>query len=150
MSTTTPVAAPLIRLVKAPTEPARSHRPLLHSIDEALGVIFIDLLAVDDAPAVIQALQRARLHRGFRRELSACIDCRYLSRAPHVDNLRAIAKLLPRDAMSDLTGRCAIVAGSSWAYGSAQTFASFAGAPFDRVRVFRDCAHALMWLRPRR
>jgi hypothetical protein len=119
---------------------------LLSSIDDALGVIFVDLLSVDDAAAVIQALQQVRLNPSFRRDLSVCVDCRCLSRAPDVASVRAMAELWPRGAMSDLTGRCAIVAGSSWAYGSARAFAAFARARIDRVRVFDACADALLWL----
>jgi len=119
---------------------------LLYSIDEALGVIFIDLLSLDDPPAVVQALQQVRLNSSFRRGLSVCVDCQCLSRAPNVGDVRALATLWPRGATSDLTGRCAIVMSSSWPYGSAQTFAAFAGARFDRVRVFEACADALLWL----
>jgi len=145
-ATTTFAARPLIRLWSAPARPTGPQRPLLCSIDDALGVIFVDLLSVDDAAAVIQALQQIRLSPSFRRDLSVCVDCRYLSRAPDVDNVRAMAELWPRGAMSDLTGRCAIVASASWAYGSARSFAAFARARIDRVRVFDACSDALLWL----
>ena len=63
-------ANPLIRLWKAAAAAPHSHRSLLYSIDEALGVIFVDLLAVNDAAALIQALQQIRLNPSFRRDLS--------------------------------------------------------------------------------
>jgi hypothetical protein len=146
MSTTTLSATPLIRLWSAPSHPPRTQQPLLYSIDETLGVIFIDLLAVDDAAAVIQALQQIRLNPAFRRDLSVCVDCHYMSRAPDVNEVRAIAKLWPRGATADLTGRCAIVASSAWTYGSAQPLAALAGARTGRVRIFRACADAILWL----
>jgi hypothetical protein len=146
MSTSTSSANPLIRLWTGPAGSPPSHLPLLYSIDDALGVIFVDLLAVADAPAVIQALQQIRLSPAFRRDLSVCIDCRCLSHAPDSADVRAIAALWPRRAASDLTGRCAIVAGSPWTYGGARTFTALANASIDRVRVFRACADALLWL----
>jgi hypothetical protein len=146
MSTTTPSAKPLIRLWSAASHPPRMHQPLLYSIDEALGVIFIDLLTVGDAAAVVQALQRIRLNPSFRRDLSVCVDCRFLSRAPDMEDVRAIAKLWPRGAMGDLTGRCAVVASVPWTYGAARTFAAFAGSRTGRVCLFRACADALIWV----
>jgi hypothetical protein len=118
----------------------------LYSIDEALGVIFIDLLAVDDAAAVIQALQRIRLDPSFRRDLNVCLDCRFLSRAPDTEEVRAIVELWPRGAMGDLTGRCAIIASAPWTYSTTRTFAAFADAGTGRVRIFRACADALIWI----
>jgi hypothetical protein len=146
MSSTGFSGNPLIRLWTAPSAPARNRQPLLYSIDEALGVIFIDLLAVDNAPAVIQALQQIRLNPLFRRDLNLCIDCEGLSDSPEAGDVRRIAGLCPRGAMSDLTGLCAIVASSSWASGTARAFAALAGARAHHARVFGACADALLWL----
>jgi len=137
----------LIRLWKAAASAPQSHRSLLYSIDEALGVIFVDLLAVNDAAALIQGLQQIRLNPSFRRDLSACIDCRCLNHAPDSADIRAIAKLWPRGTVADLSGRCAIVAASPRAFGGARAFAALARASLDRVRVFRACDDALLWLR---
>jgi hypothetical protein len=138
-------SAPLIRLWSAPPEP-RAHRPLTYSIDAALAVIFIDLLAIDDAPLVIQALQQIRLSPHFKRGLSACVDCRYLDHAPSPNDLRALAELWPRSATRDLSGRCAIIAGSAWSFRGAQAFVALSKVRIDRVRVFSACADALVWL----
>jgi len=147
MKMSTVSANPLIRLWTTPSGSVRSHRPLLYSIDEALGVIFVDVLAVNDAPAVVQGLQQIRLNPSFRRDLSACVDCRCLTHAPDAADIRAIAKLWRRGVPGDLTGRCAIVASSPWTYGGARTFAKLAHASDDRVRVFNACDDALLWLR---
>jgi hypothetical protein len=147
MSATKRSATPLIRLWSSLSRPARTRQPLLYSIDEALGVIFIDLLAVDDPAAVIQALQRVRLNPSFRRDLSVCVDCRYLSRAPEADEVRALAELWPRGATTDLSGRCAIVASPSWTYAATRAFAAFARARTGRVRMFRVWSDALLWLK---
>jgi hypothetical protein len=146
MPTSTPSANPLIRLWAAPSSARPSHRPLVYSIDDTLGVVFVDLLAVGDAAAVIQALQQIRLNPEFKRDLSVCIDCRGLSHAPDAEDIRAIATFWPPRVASDLTGRCAIVAGSPWTYGEARKFTALARAPIERVRVFRACGDALLWL----
>ncbi len=138
-------SAPLIRLWSAPTEP-RGHRPLTYSIDAALAMIFIDLLAIDDAPLVIQALQQIRLNPHFKRGLSACVDCRYIEHAPSPNDLRALAELWPRSATRDLSGRCAIIAPSAWSFRGAQAFVALSKVRIDRVRVFSACADALVWL----
>ena len=137
---------PFIRLWSTPTTPPHSRAPLLYSIDDALGVVFIDLLAVDDAPAVIQALQQVRLNPNFKRDLSVCVDCQGLSHTPNADEARALAALWPRGMTRGLTGRCAIVAGSVAAYVSARSFAAVARVPIARVRVFEHSADALLWL----
>lgn len=137
---------PFIRLWSAPATPPSSRAPLLYSIDEALGVVFIDLLAVDDAAAVIQALQQVRLNPSFARDLNVCIDCRGLSHTPEPDDARALASLWPRAMTRGLTGRCAIVASSVATYQSARSFAAFAHVPIARVRVFEHSAEALLWL----
>ena len=146
MSTTTFSAKASIRLWSAQSRPPQIRQPLLYSIDEALGVIFVDLLTIGDAAAVIQALQRIRLDPSFRRDLSVCVDCRFLNRAPDMEDVRAIAALWPRGAMGDLTGRCAIVASVPWTYSTTRTLAAFAGARTGRVRIFRACAEALIWI----
>jgi len=146
MSTTTFTAKPLIRLWTDTDAPPAGRRPLVYSIDRTLGVIFIDLLTIDDAPALVLALQRLRLDPSFDRALNACIDCRYLSRAPDADDIHAIAALWPRGATRSLTGRCAIVASSPWVLSGARTFAALAGGGADRIRVFGACAEALVWL----
>jgi hypothetical protein len=146
MSTTTLSTKASIRLWSAPTRSPQTRQPLLYSIDDALGVIFVDLLTVGDAAAVVRALQRIRLDPSFRRDLNVCVDCRFLSRAPDVEDVRAIAALWPRGAMGDLTGRCAFVATLPWALGSTQALATFAGARTGRVRMFRACSDALVWI----
>ncbi|MGE5101474.1 MAG: hypothetical protein ACM3SX_15920 [Deltaproteobacteria bacterium] len=146
MSATTSSAKPFIRLWSAPPARPQDRRPLLYSIDEALGVVFIDLLAVQDAHAVVRALQQVRLDPSFRRDLSVCVDCRCLTDAPDADDVRAIAALWPRGATSGFTGRCAIVASSAWAYVSAKAFTALAGVRGNRVQVFASCATALLWL----
>ena len=146
MPTTTFSAKSSIRLWSAQSRPPQTRQPLLYSIDDALGVVFIDLLAVDDAAAVIQALQRIRLDPSFRRDVNVCVDCRFLSRAPDIEDVRAIAALWPRGAMGDLTGRCAIIASVPWTYTATRTFATFASARPGRVRIFRACAEALIWV----
>jgi hypothetical protein len=143
---TTSSAKPSIRLWSAPSRPTQTRQPLLYSIDDALGVIFVDLLTIDDAGAVVRALQRIRLDPSFRRDLSVCVDCRFLSCAPDMEDVRAIAALWPRGAMGDLTGRCAIVATLPWTLGSTHALAAFAGARGGRVRMFRACADALVWI----
>lgn len=137
---------PFIRLWSTPTTPPHSRAPLLYSIDDALGVVFIDLLAVDDAPAVIQALQQVRLNPNFKRDFSVCVDCRDLTHTPDADNARALASLWPRGMTRGFTGRCAIVASSAETYGSARSFAALAHVPIARVRVFKHSAEALLWL----
>jgi hypothetical protein len=146
MSTTASSAKPSIRLWSAPSHATQTRQPLLYSIDDALGVIFVDLLTVSDAAAVVRALQRIRLDPSFRRDLSVCVDCRFLSSAPDIEDVRAIAALWPRGAMGDLTGRCAIIATLPWTLGSTQALAAFAGTRTGRVRMFRACADALVWI----
>jgi hypothetical protein len=146
MSTTTLSTKASIRLWSAPTRSPQTRQPLLYSIDDALGVIFVDLLTVGDAAAVVRALQRIRLDPSFRRDLNVCVDCRFLSRAPDVEDVRAIAALWPRGAMGDFTGRCAFVATLPWTLGSAHALATFARARTGRVRMFRACSDALVWI----
>ena len=135
-----------IRLLTALPEPARGHQPLTYSIDVALGVIFVDLLAIDHATSVIQALQQVRLNPSFKRGLSACIDCGCLDGATRADDIRALAELWRRNAARGLTGRCAIIAPSARAYRDAQAFVALAKVRISRVRVFSRCADALVWL----
>jgi hypothetical protein len=135
-----------VRLWSAPPDTARGRRPLTYSIDGALGVIFIDLHAIDDAPSVVKALQQIRLNPLFTRRLSAWVDCRYVNAAPTTDEIRALAELWPRSAARDLTGRCAIIASSAWAHRAAQTCVALSHVRSSRVRVFNACAHALVWL----
>jgi hypothetical protein len=146
MSVVTSSGKPSIRLWSTPATPPSSRAPLLYSIDEALGVVFIDLLAVNDAPAVIQAMQQVRLNPNFKRNLNVCVDCSSLSHEPDADNARALASLWPRATTRGLTGRCAIVAGSVAAYVSARSFVTAARVPIARVRVFEQSADALLWL----
>lgn len=142
----TPKATPPVRLRTTPSESHRGQRPLTYSIDAALGVIFIDLLAVDDAASVVQAIQHIRLDPLFTRRLSAWVDCRYVTAAPSTQVIRALAELWPRSAARDLTGRCAIIASSAWAYRAAQTFVALSRVRISRVRVFGACTDALVWL----
>ena len=125
---------------------AAGRRPLRYSIDGTRGVLCIDLLEADSAPAVIGALRQLHADPEFNPALHLCVDCGYISRVPPPDQIRAILTACLDSARSEFTGRCAIVASHSSVHCAANELATC--ARMDRVRVFRSYGDALRWLDP--
>jgi hypothetical protein len=146
MSVSTPLTAPSTA-DQATVAPAAHDGPISYSIDTGLGVVFIDLLEADAAPALIQALQRIRFNSAFDPAFHACVDCRHLSSVPGPSALRVIAALVLHAVTGDLSGRLAIVARSAAAYASARLFATLTRIPSDRVRIVRTHSDGLVWLK---
>jgi hypothetical protein len=69
-----------------------------------------------------------------------------LSHVPSSGQVRAIAAAWSGAVVSDLTGRCAIVAHSSSAHQATRLFAALVRAQTDRLGIFREPLHALEWL----
>jgi len=124
--------------------PARG--PIRYTIDRARRVLLIDLLEIDDVPALILALERTQVDPAFSPGYDICVDCGYMGRVPTADEVRAVAHTGVGQSKPNLTGRCAIVAAWSSVYGAARLFALLAGAPNNRLRVFRSHADAFSWL----
>jgi hypothetical protein len=146
MSVSTLLAAPSTA-GEANGVPVAQDGPISYSIDTGLGVVFIDLLEADDAPALVQALQRIRLDSAFDPAFHACVDCRHLSSVPGPSGLRVIAALILHAVTGDLSGRLAIVARSAAALASARLFATLTRIPSERLRILRTHNDGLVWLK---
>jgi len=120
--------------------------PLRYTIDAAAGLIVIEVLSVDDAPALLSSLREIRTDLRFRSSLDICVDCNTLRGIPSCEQLKRLARLCVSCPHSEASSRWAIVATWRPINEAARFFATAISAPNVALRVFDAWSDAQVWL----
>jgi hypothetical protein len=129
------------------TATARSSTPpLRYTIDATGGVLTIELLSIEDGPALLAAWREIRTDSQFCSSLDVCIDCNLLRGIPSCDDVKQLARLCVACPRSEAPSHWALIATWRPLHDAARFFATAVSAPNVTLRVFEALSDARLWL----
>ena len=120
--------------------------PLRYAIDSAAGLIVIELLSIEDGPALLAALRGIQADPEFRRSLDVCVDCNTLRVIPSCDEVKRLARIIVASPRSEAPSHWALIATWRPLHDAARFFSTAVSAPNMTLRVFDAWSDARMWL----
>jgi hypothetical protein len=66
--------------------------PIRYEIDVAAGLVIIEVLSIEDGPALLTALRGVRSDPLFRASFDVCVDCNTLRLIPSSDDVKRLAR----------------------------------------------------------
>jgi len=120
--------------------------PLRYTIDGAAGLLVIELLSIEDGPALLAALREIRTDLRFRPSLDVCIDCNTLRGIPSCEDVKELARLCVACPRPQGLRHWAMIATWRPLNDAARFFSTAVSAPNVTLRVFDAWSDARLWL----
>ena len=120
--------------------------PLRYTIDADAELLVIEVLSIDDGPALLSSLRDIRTDPRFRRSLDVCVDCNALRGIPSCDDVKRLARACVACPRGESPGHWALIATWRPLHDAARLFATAVSAPNVTLRVFHAWSDARLWL----
>jgi len=120
--------------------------PLRYEIDAAAGLLIVELLSIEDGPALLTALRDIKTDPRFRSSLDVCVDCNTLRGIPSCDDVKRLARVCVAFPHADVPRHWALIATWRPLYDAARFFSTAVSAPKVTLRVFHAWSDVRLWL----
>ena len=124
--------------------PERS--PIRYKVDGTAGLVIIEVLSIEDGPALLSALRGVRADLSFRASFDVCVDCNTLRAIPSGDDVKRLARACVACPHDEAPKHWALIATWRPLYDAARFFATAVSAPNVTLRVFHAWSDARVWL----
>lgn len=119
---------------------------LQYSIDSEVGLLVIEVLSIDDGPALFAALRSIRRDVQFDACRTACVDCTMLRTIPSPDDVARIARAFIGWRQTDGPTQWAFIAAWTPIYDAARAFIATPGLFSCTLGVFETWSDVRVWL----
>jgi hypothetical protein len=120
--------------------------PLRYTIDPVAQLLAIELLSIDDGPALVAAFSQICIDPHFRPSYDVGVDCNTLRGIPSGEDVKRLARLCVACPRSNAPSHWALIAAWRPLNDAARFFATAVSAPNVTLRVFQAWSDARMWL----